>query len=157
MGGALGGGSSISPTMGTMIPTEGGAREDRDSATDAYLRFWSVAYSLDAHPVIEWRSRLAAVTTDPLLPQLLSALQAQHTSGIREYGQVRPQPVTVEVHGDLATVVDCQDASGAGEAYADSGMPKTVGRARTPIAASLRRDADGQWRVSEAKELDSTC
>jgi hypothetical protein len=36
-------------------------------------------------------------------------------------------------------------------------MPKTVGRARTPIAASLRRDADGQWRVSEAKELDSTC
>lgn len=149
--------STIIPSMGTIVPSGGDAAEERDNATDAYLHFWSVAYALDAYPVAEWPRRLGAVTTDPLFPRLLDALRAQHASGIREYGQVSPRLQTVEVHGDLATVLDCQDASGAGEAYADTGTPKTAGHARTPIAASLRRSPDGRWKVSTAKELDSTC
>lgn len=159
IGAAVGGGSSISPppTMATLIPQVTDMAADRDAAADAYRRFWVVAYTLDSHPVGEWSGRLGSVATDPLLPRLLEALKAQHVSGIREYGQVRPRPVTVEVDGGIVTILDCQDASGAGEAYAETGMPKTVGRPRTPIAASLRLGADGRWRVSQAKELDSTC
>ena len=156
LGAAAGGrNGTSSPTASTSPATDTAA--DRDAAADAYQRFWVVAYSLDAHPVAEWSERLGSVATEPLLPRLLDALKAQRASGIREYGEVRPRPVTVEVRAGVATILDCQDASGAGEAYAETGMPKTVGRPRTPIAASLRLGADGRWRVSQAKELDSTC
>jgi hypothetical protein len=159
-GAAVGGGSRISPPPTTPIASTSPATDtsaDRDAAADAYHRFWVVAYTLDSHPVAEWSIRLSAVAAEPLLPQLLDALKTQHASGVREYGQVQPHPVTVEVRGGVATIFDCQDASGAGEAYADSGLPKTVGQARTSIAASLRRGSDGRWRVSEAKQLDSAC
>ena len=122
-----------------------------------YRRFWTVAYTLDAYPPAEWSGRLSAVATEPLLPRLLSGLEAQHASGVREYGRVLPRLRTVEVRGDVATIFDCQDASGAGEAAVDTGLPKTVGDARTPIAASMRRGPDGRWRVSHAAQLDSTC
>lgn len=161
--GATAGGSarSGSPAIPTAIPSARAIipdpAADRDAAADGYRRFWAVAYTLDAHPVAEWSTRLGAVATNPLLPKLLNALTAQHASGIREYGRVLPRLVTVETHGDIATIFDCQDASGAGEAYADTGLPKTVGDARTPIAASMRRGPDGHWRVSTAKQVDSSC
>jgi hypothetical protein len=142
--------TSASPAM---EPASG----DRGAVEDAYRAFWVVAHTLDDHPVGEWPRRLGAVTTEPLYPSLLRALVRQHESGIREYGRVRPHPMTVEVRGSVATVVDCQDASGAGEADTDTGLPRTAGESRTPIAASLRRGADGRWRVSEARQLDTTC
>ena len=158
MGAAVAGSTNPgSPPTPSAAATITDLADDRDAASDGYRRFWVVAYTLDAHPVTEWSSRLGTVATEPLLPKLLDALRAQRASGIREYGRVLPRLVTVEIQGDVATIFDCQDASGAGEAQTDTGLPKTVGNARTPIAASMRRGPDGEWRVSEAKELDRSC
>lgn len=130
---------------------------ERAAVAAAYGRFWSTVYGLDDQPLDRWPALLAAVTADPLLPKLLKGMRAQRSSGVREYGSVVPRPVTVDVRGDVASLLDCQDASGAGEAYVDSGLPKTVGQARMPFAAALRRGADGRWRVSEARQLDGGC
>jgi hypothetical protein len=130
---------------------------DRVAVATAYARFWATVYGLDDRPLDRWPALLAAVSTEPLLPRLLDGMRGQRQSGIREYGTVTTRPVTVAVHGAVATLLDCQDASGAGEAYLDSGLPTTVGQARTPIAAALRRGRDGRWRVSEARQLDTTC
>ena len=96
MGAGAGGRAGLSPTPATPVPTPvADVAANRDAVADAYRRFWVVAYTLDSRPVTEWPTRLAAVATEPLLPKLLHALKAQHASGIREYGQVRPRPVTV--------------------------------------------------------------
>ena len=130
---------------------------DRAAVAAAYRRFWQTVYDLDNHPPHEWAGRLAAVTATPLLPRLLVGMRAQHESGVRQYGTVRTQPVTIEIHSDTATLLDCQDASGAGEARLDTGLPITVGQSRTPFAATLARGADGRWRVSDARQIDDTC
>jgi hypothetical protein len=141
------------------VPAPGAASTEGDHAAvaAAYQRFWSTVYDLDDQPLDQWAGMLAAVTTTPLFPRLLAGMQAQHESGIREYGTVRTHPVTIQVHGDTATLLDCQDASGAGEAHIDTGLPTTVGQSRTPFAAALRRGTDRRWRVADAQQLDDTC
>lgn len=123
----------------------------------AYRRFWVVAGDVDKHPAGEWRAILSEVAVDPLLTQLLDGYAAQTSRGLVEYGAVAPRPRVADLRSDRASIVDCQDASRAGQLDVESGQPRAVGSARTLVTAALRRAADGTWRVSEARYQDGTC
>jgi hypothetical protein len=144
-------------------PSQSAPRYDTTGPVDAaavessYLRFWAVASTVDGMPVSRWRAALSAVATQPLLNRVYTGLQAQYAAGIRQYGVVVPRPTVVGLRNGRATVLDCQDASKSGEIDVDTGLPRTVGSARTHVAATLIRCADGRWRVSDARYLDEPC
>jgi hypothetical protein len=123
----------------------------------AYRRFWTVIATLDTLPPPQWRALLSTVATDPLLTRVYDGIEANYEAGIREYGVVHPRPTVVSAGGGRASVLDCQDASMSGEIDTDTGMPTTVGSARTPVAATLVHGPDGTWRLSEARYLDGSC
>jgi hypothetical protein len=143
----------------TSAPLGGDAASAGTSAAveAAYRRFWAVADDVDSRPPDQWRSVLATVTADPLLSRIVDGLLAQRAAGHRQYGQVVPHPTVVGLSIGTASVLDCQDASRAGEADADSGLPATAGNPRTPVAATLVRSTDGRWRVDQARYLPGAC
>jgi hypothetical protein len=123
----------------------------------AYQRFWLVAQRLDQQPPAHWPDLLAPVAAEPLLSRLLAALAGRVRAGYRQYGEVRVRPRLVAVHPDRASVLDCQDAGGAGEIDTATGLPTEVGAQRTPVAATLVRGSDAGWRVSDARYLPGDC
>lgn len=151
--------SGLPRAPSTSAPLGGDAASAGTSAAveAAYRRFWAVADDVDSRPPDQWRSVLATVTADPLLSRIVDGLLAQRAAGHRQYGQVVPHPTVVGLSIGTASVLDCQDASRAGEADADSGLPATAGNPRTPVAATLVRGTDGRWRVDQARYLPGTC
>jgi hypothetical protein len=123
----------------------------------AYRRFWTVAATLPDLPPARWLPALSTVATDPLLTQVYEGLQAQRRAGRRDFGTVVPHPRVVGLTGRTASLVDCQDASGSGELDLDSGLPTSVGAARTPLAATLRYGPGERWRVYALRYLDTEC
>jgi len=147
--------SAAAPTERRADPTVLSSEQGRIEA--AYRRFWTVTATIGTLPTYRWRAALSTVAIDPLLSRVYDGIEANYKAGIREYGVVRPRPTVVSVGGGRASVLDCQDASMAGEIDADTGLPKTVGSPRTPVAATLVRGTDGTWRLSDARYLDGPC
>jgi hypothetical protein len=139
------------------MPAAAPAGGEASTVAAAYRRFWAVSVGLDRRPRDQWRPALAAVATEPLLGRVYDGLVGQRESGVVEYGGVVPHPSVVAVGVGRASVLDCQDASRSGELDLDTGLPRTVGSARTPVAATLVRGGDGEWRVAEARYLDGGC
>jgi hypothetical protein len=101
---------------------------------------------------------LGRVAVDPQLSLVLANTKTQKRIGIRIYGHVIPHPTVAPVNGaNTATVRDCQDASKSGQLDAKTGKPRTVGVARNPVAAVLRRGPGGQWRVASISYPTGTC
>jgi hypothetical protein len=123
----------------------------------AYRQFWAVAITVDSRPVRDWRPALADVAAEPLLTRIYDGLRALRAAGRRQYGSVVVHLRVLEVRSRRASVVDCQDASRTGELDLQTGVPRTVGSASTPVAAALVRGRDSQWRVCEARYLEGTC
>jgi hypothetical protein len=110
------------------------------------------------YPPGRWRQVLGAVAVDPELGLILANAEAQRRNGIILYGQVIPRPAVQSIRGaDRATVIDCGDASHAGQADARTGQRKTVGVARNPVVAVLTRGRDGIWRVSTIRFPGGSC
>ena len=122
-----------------------------------YRQFWAVVTTASQTPPSSWRHALSAVSTEPLLSQLLDGLIEQTRKGLVDYGTITVHPRIVRADARHASIVDCQDASKSGTLDTDTGVAKTVGSARTPFTAVLIRGADGRWRLSEGRLLGDSC
>lgn len=149
------GGTSAGQQSPATSPSTAG--NERSAVEAAYRRFWAVSWDVDKQAPERWRQLLAAVSVDPELTRLYAGTKAQHEAGIQLYGQVVPRPSVTRLAQGRAEVKDCQDASNAGQADAASGKRRTVGVARTPVAASLARGSDGVWRVSDVRYPGGSC
>lgn len=134
------------------------AQDQRQAVEAAYTQFWPRSLQVAQKPEDAWRDALAAVAVDPQLSTTLSGMRQQKAAGLTTYGEVTVRISSVEVAGATAKVVDCQDASHAGQADARTGDRKTVGVPRMPVHATLVRDtADGQWKVSQIDFPGGAC
>lgn len=122
-----------------------------------YKRFWRVTTTVSQQPPTSWRRTLATVAVEPLLSEMLDLLTEQHRKGLIDYGTITVNPRIVRTAGRKVSIIDCQDASKSGTLDIDTGVPKTVGSARTPFAGVLTVGKDGRWRLSEARLLPGTC
>ena len=101
---------------------------------------------------------MAALAVDPQLSTTVEAMHRNKQVGVKPYGDVTTRISRVEVHGDQATVIDCQDGSRSGQADAATGARKTIGSPQIPIHAHMVRDAaDGQWKVSQLEYPGGSC
>ena len=139
------------------VPSTSG-QDQRQAVEAAYTQFWPRTMHADDKPEDTWHDAVAAVATDPQLTTTLNAIRYQSQAGIKIYGDVTAHIVSVDITGDTAKVVDCQDASHTGQADAKTGDRKTVGVPRNPVNASLKRDtSDGQWKVAQVSFPGGTC
>jgi hypothetical protein len=132
---------------------------ERAAVETAYRTYWAVSETFDQqYPESSWPSVLGRVAVDPQLSLVLANTRTQRRIGIRLYGHVVPRPVVTRVSGTgTASVQDCQDASKSGQLDARTGKPRTVGVARNPVTAVLRRGSDGQWRVASISYPAGAC
>lgn len=145
------------PSQIPSAPSTSG-QDQRQAVEAAYTQFWPQTMHADDKPEDTWHDTVAAVATDPQLTTTLNAMRSQKQAGIKLYGDVTVRIVSVEVNGDTAKVVDCQDASRTGQADAKTGDRKTVGVPRDPVTASLKRDTgDGKWKVAQVSFPGGTC
>jgi len=129
----------------------------RDAINEAYQNFWAVGNAVIHDDPAKWRSELAAVAVDPQLSRMLNNLNTLQSRSLTVYGETREHVTKIDVVGASATVQDCQDASGTGQADATTGEHKTVGVPRSPVSARMQRGADGMWRVAEVSFPGGTC
>lgn len=150
-------------TPPTTVASSGAARSeatDRRAVEEAYRRFWMLEATFDTgSPQPRWALVLAQVAVDPVLTRLVEAAAVQRRNGLRVYGYPLPRPTIPTIGGRTRiTLTDCQDDSHTGQADAATGVPRSVGVARTPVVAVLvRAAADGQWRVSDVRYTGGRC
>lgn len=121
-----------------------------------YEQFWQVSRSAGDLDPARQQERLRSVATEAYAEYLLSGLQQHRDDGIALYGHITPRITEVD-RGDGEVVIrDCQDASHAGQAVADTGEPRTVGVERNPVVATLLETEPG-WRVSGVEYPGGEC
>jgi len=143
------------PTTSRPAPS---APADIPAAESAYRRFLDVNASFARLPESRWRAELGRVAADPQLGFAIAVSRQQRRNGITLYGQAKPRAPKVTLRGGRqATLRDCVDFSRAGQADAQTGRPKTVGIARTPLEVTLIKGSDNKWRVSVVEFPDGKC
>ena len=91
---------------------------------------------------------LQKVATEPVLTRTVGGMAASSAAGEVLYGQDIIRPELTKVDGTTAMLRDCQDSSGAGRMKASTGKKVTVGRKNDLALVTMKRGADGVWRVS---------
>lgn len=148
-----------SPNLSPPSQAPTSSRQDEQAAVEAaYTQYWPRSAQTPHQPEDTWHDAMAAIAVDPQLSTTLDAMHRNKSLGLTTYGDVTVRISSAEVTGETATVVDCQDASHAGQADATTGDRKTVGVPRMPVHATLVHDtADGQWKILQLDFPGGTC
>ena len=145
------------PTRPPVTPTSPSTQGASADIEHAYVDFWAVSNKVVHDEPAAWSSGLAAVAVEPQLTRMLTNLDTLRSRNIAVYGETHEHVTKVAVDGFAATVTECQDASGSGQADAKTGEKKTVGIPRNPVTAHMQLGGDGKWRVSEIVYPGGTC
>lgn len=113
-----------------------------------YVRFWTQTLpTAFAAPGAQRRAILATTTTNPQLDLLLDNMAALDAEGERGYGANQPITHSVELRSDSSLVRGCLDSQSAG-ILDSSGQPRTAGPQRNAVRVNVKREPDGEWKVS---------
>jgi hypothetical protein len=123
----------------------------------AYREFFDRQTEISAAPADQRRAMLQPFTTEPELSRVLGGMLATQQLGQVGYGTSVLHPRVSRIDGDQATVTDCQDNSKVGRKKIDGGKLTTRGLARDNTEATLRRGADGAWRVAAVTYPNAPC
>lgn len=143
---------SAPPESNGMTSGEG----EREAIVAAYDEFWVRMHGVPHEPESTWDDAMDSVAVDPQLKITLQGMRLAKERGVTSYGEVTSRISDVDIDGDEATVVDCQDASESGQADAESGEKKNVGVERNPVEALMHRDGS-RWKVAEITYPGGEC
>ncbi|GGP14162.1 hypothetical protein GCM10012278_68850 [Nonomuraea glycinis] len=102
----------------------------------------------------ERKAILEDVATQPLLDRMLRGIAALRVTGRVTWGSPVVHASDIEITGDQATLHDCQDGSGAGQADDKTGKHLTRGTGGTHLVATLHKGKDGARRVSKVEQVE---
>lgn len=143
--------TSASPSA-TLTPAS-----DNEPILAAYREFFAAQTRISSAPAGERRVMLEPLATDPALSRVLRGMFAADELGEVGYGQEVLDPRVTNVDGDDAEIEDCQDTSGIGRKKRDNGKIVTRGTPEADVRATMRRGADGSWRVATVEYKDAAC
>jgi hypothetical protein len=145
------------PSQTSSTPNSSG-QEQRQTVEAAYTQFWPRSLAIPNMPEGTWQKEMADLAVDPQLSTTLDGMRRNKQVGVKPYGDVTTRISQVDVNGDRATVIDCQDGSRSGQADTATGDRKTVGSPQIPIRAHMVRDTtNGQWKVSQLEYPGGPC
>ncbi|MTD15164.1 hypothetical protein GIS00_14570 [Nakamurella sp. YIM 132087] len=145
------------------IPTEGldpQEAADRQAVAEAWIRFWDVIEVVQNRPAAERESLLRSVTGEPLYSKLSASVAEKEAAGEASYGTVAHRiywgpPIEGR---DVANIGDCTDTSKYGARSIEDDKILTRGLERDDARGVLRRQASGQWIVTEIRFMpENTC
>lgn len=124
-----------------------------------YRKFWASLTPISRLPETERRLALSELAVDPALRSLLKGMQANDSAGEVFYGAhvTHPEPVPISPDGKTALVDDCQDSTGTGLANRLTLKPKTRGVRNNHVNVTMKKSADGAWRVAFVAYTKSPC
>jgi hypothetical protein len=152
--------ASLSPSG---APKSSAEREaaDRAAVEQAWAGYWTTYDEMDTkYPPAQWRQVISRYAVDPIVSQVVKALEADRRIGVISYGYVVPHPYWQQaiIGRSIAVMGDCMDQSHVGSKYKKTGQKRTVGVARDNIRAFFVRGGDRGWRVSQIEYLvDQKC
>jgi hypothetical protein len=125
----------------------------------AYAAYFPASKAAESGPAGRAEATLAPYAAQPYLGQVLAQMASYRTQGETAAGYVVPHITKITVHGKLAEVYDCQDASHAELVSTSTGqvIRASAGSVRTSLIASLARGADGRWRLTSLAHVDTSC
>ena len=155
--------SSPSTVESSAAPSPQSATQDESdrAAIEAQWRnFWSVYTGIIRTPADQRAVRLDAVSVEPAKSKILEAASRLESEGLDYYGDVILKPYAIDIDSErgLAVIQDCQDQSGYGSVFVQSGEKRTVGVADNNTQAGFIRGIDGIWRVQNIQyPSNATC
>ena len=125
----------------------------------AYTAYFPASEAAESGPADRAEAVLAAYAAQPYLGQVLAQMASYRARGETAAGYVTPHITKITVHGKVAEVYDCQDASHAELVSTRTGavIRASAGSARTFLIASLARGSDGRWRLPSLAHVDASC
>lgn len=145
--------SAVGPsTSGSLDPAAQEAA-DRAAIEAQWAKFWAVYTGIIRTPTEQRSAALDAVSIDPAKTSVLNAAAKLEAEGLDYYGEVVLRPYSIEIDTDRGDAVleDCQDQSGYGSLYVDTGRKRTVGVSDNHTQAGFVRGSDGIWRVQNVQ------
>ncbi len=133
------------------------AQSETDAILAAYREFFARQTEISLAPRAERRTLLEPFTTDPALQRVLGGMFAADEMGEVGYGAPIVSPEVRRITGDTAEVVDCQDGREAGRKNIETGKITTRGAKQAKAVVTLKRGADGSWRVATIAFPDEPC
>jgi hypothetical protein len=133
------------------------ASAEQAAVIAAYDAMWPAGAEAERAPAAQRQAILAPHLTGPELAVVLSGQARDDAKGQRSWGAPVPRPYDVVIHGENATLQDCQDDRHYGTSNLATGQRLTHGLPRVHVAAMLERGADGVWRVATLKVLNTPC
>jgi hypothetical protein len=113
-----------------------------------YRAFWTeVLPAAAAAEPADRRDVLADAMAEPALSATLAWIVTLDRAGQKVYGHAVPVAQLVERKGDTALAKGCLDSSRVGKADAETGKVLSRGLGREAVLVTMKRDADGVWRV----------
>lgn len=127
--------------------------------TAAYVGYFPASQAAETGPADRAAVTLSPYAVQPYLGQVLTQMAGYRARGETAAGYVIPHITKITVHGTVAEVYDCQDASHAALASTRTGkvIPGTTGSARTFLIASLAQGGDGRWRLTSLAHVSTPC
>ena len=144
-------GTSVVTTASPDISPQEAA--DRAAIEAQWAEFWRVYTNIIRTPVDQRSTALDAVSVDPAKSNVLGAASRLEADGLDYYGSVVLRPFSVEIDSSrgVAVLEDCQDQSGYGSLYVETGKKRTVGVSDNNTQAGFVRGTDGVWRVQNVQ------
>jgi len=138
-------------------PSNASTTSESEAVKTAYQDFVSALERADSLPDTTRKQQLSAYMADPQLSRVLKVVKEHKADHVATYGSVIVHINSVSVDRDEATLRDCQDATNAG--LRDTRTDKKINRGvrERHVEATLKKGADGRWRVSKHIILGEGC
>lgn len=146
--------SSASPPSSEISPQEAA---DRAAIEAQWVKFWRTYVDIVRTPSEQRAAALDNVSVDPTKGRVLKDASDLEGQGLDNYGDVVLNIYGIDLLGDgnSAVIQDCQDQSGFGSVFVESGKKRTVGIDHNHMQAGLVRGADGIWRVQTLQYVEN--
>ncbi len=138
----------------TATPT---TEADEAAILAAYREFFARQTEISMAPKEQRRLLLEPFTVDPALERVLRGMLAAEEIGEVGYGAPEVNPEVDRVDGDEATVLDCQDTREFGRKKVSGGELTTRGIKHATVVVTMKRGADGAWRVASVDYPEKPC
>ncbi|MCP2337519.1 hypothetical protein [Actinomadura rupiterrae] len=129
------------------------------AVVDAYTAYWPANVRAAKLPREQGRAELSPFAEPDHVNKTLDGAADWQRKGYEPWGHVIVHVLSVQVKGNTARLLECQDASNAGVANAHTHqlIRGTQGSPHVHLSADMQQDADHRWRLKQVAILKAPC